>query len=63
MILHIWNLFIIAVGLVKKQQHVKCQKIWRISPYGECGPLNFPSQKSFLLFFAYEKGLGHMFQK
>ena len=27
------------------------------------GPLNFPSEKSFLLFFAREKGLGHMFQK
>ena len=27
------------------------------------GPLDFPSEKRFLLFFAYEKGLGHMFQK
>ena len=27
------------------------------------GPLNFPSEKSFLLFFVHEKGLGHMFQK
>ena len=27
------------------------------------GPLDFPSEKDFLLFFAYEKGLGHMFQK
>ena len=27
------------------------------------GPLDFPSKKSFLLFFAHEKGLGHMFQK
>ena len=27
------------------------------------GPLDFPSEKSFLLFFAREKGLGHMFQK
>ena len=27
------------------------------------GPLDFPSQKSFLLFFAHEKDLGHMFQK
>ena len=27
------------------------------------GPLDFPSQKRFLLFFAHEKGLGHMFQK
>ena len=26
-------------------------------------PLNFPSEKSFLLFFAHEKGFGHMFQK
>ena len=26
-------------------------------------PLDFPSEKSFLLFFAHEKGLGHMFQK
>ena len=27
------------------------------------GPLDFPSEKSFLLFFAHEKGLGHMFQE
>ena len=27
------------------------------------GPLYFPSEKRFLLFFAHEKGLGHMFQK
>ena len=27
------------------------------------GPLDFPSEKSFLLFFAHGKGLGHMFQK
>ena len=26
-------------------------------------PLAFPSEKSFLLFFAHEKGSGHMFQK
>ena len=27
------------------------------------GPLDFPSEKSLLLFFAHEKGLGHMFQE
>ena len=27
------------------------------------GPLDLPSEKSSLLFFAHEKGLGHMFQK
>ena len=27
------------------------------------GPLDFPSEKSFLLFFSHEKGLGHIFQK
>ena len=27
------------------------------------GPHDFPLEKSFLLFFAYVKGLGHMFQK
>ena len=27
------------------------------------GPLDFPSEKSFLLLFAHEKGLGHMFHK
>ena len=27
------------------------------------GPLDFPLEKSFLLFFAHEKGLAHMFQK
>ena len=26
-------------------------------------PLDFPSKKSFLFFFAHEKGLGHTFQK
>ena len=25
-------------------------------------PLDFPSEKKFFLFFAHEKGLGHMFQ-
>ena len=27
------------------------------------GPLDFPSEKSFLLFFSHEKGLGRMFQE
>ena len=27
------------------------------------GPLDFLSEKSFLLFFAHVKGSGHMFQK
>ena len=27
------------------------------------GPLDFPSKKSFPLFFSHEKGLGHIFQK
>ena len=27
------------------------------------GPLDFPSEKSFLLFFTHGKGLEHMFQK
>ena len=26
-------------------------------------PLDFPSEKKFFLFFAHEKGLGHMFQR
>ena len=26
-------------------------------------PLDFPSEKCFLLFFVHEKGLGHMFEK
>ena len=29
----------------------------------QSGPLDFPSKKSFPLFFAHEKGLGHIFQK
>ena len=35
----------------------------RKTSLAKSGPLDFPSEKSFLLFFAYEKGLGHMFQK
>ena len=27
------------------------------------GPLDFPSEISFLLFFSHEKGLGRMFQE
>ena len=27
------------------------------------GPLDFPLEKSFLLFFSHEKGLGRMFQE
>ena len=34
-----------------------------IAALAKSGPLNFPSEKSFLLFFAHEKGLRHMFQK
>ena len=29
----------------------------------QSGPLDFPTEKNFPLFFAHEKGLGHMFQK
>ena len=29
----------------------------------ESGPLDFPLEKFFLIFFAHEKGLGHIFQK
>ena len=31
--------------------------------FAKSGPLDFPSEKNFLLLFAHEKGLGHMFQK
>ena len=27
------------------------------------GPLDFPSERSFLLFFAHQKASGHMFQR
>ena len=37
---------------------------WNLSAtLAKSGPLDFPSEKSFLLFFAHEKGLGHMFHK
>ena len=36
MIVHKYETLIIAVGLVKKQQHVKCEKIRRISPVYHC---------------------------
>ena len=37
---------------------------WNLSAtLAKSGPLDFPSEKSFLLNFAHEKGLGHMFQK
>ena len=37
---------------------------WNLSAtLAKSGPLDFPSEKSFPLFFAHEKGLGHMFQK
>ena len=48
----------------------KCQyspivflKRWLSATLAKSGPLDFPSEKSFLLFFDHEKGLGHMFQK
>ena len=31
-----------------------------IATPAKSGPLEFPSEKSFLFFFAHEKGLGHM---
>ena len=34
-----------------------------IATLAKCGPLDFPSENIFLLFFAHGKGLGHMFQK
>ena len=38
--------------------------IWDLSAaLAESGPLEFSLEKSFLLFFAHKKGLGHMFQK
>ena len=38
--------------------------LWILSAtLARSGPLDFPSEKSFLFFFAHEKGLGHMFQK
>ena len=38
--------------------------IWDLSAaLAESGPLDFSLEKSFLLFFAHKKGLGHMFQK
>ena len=40
--------------------------LWLLSlraTLAKSGPLNFPTEKKFLLFFAHEKGLGHMFQK
>ena len=40
----------------------ECTSILSAAP-AKSGPLDFPSEKSFLLFFAHEKGLGHMFQK
>ena len=37
---------------------------WNLSAtLAKSGPLDFPSEKRFLLFFAHEKGFGHMFQK
>ena len=38
--------------------------IWDLSAaLAKSGPLDFPLGKSFLLFFAHEKGLGQMFKK
>ena len=38
--------------------------IWDLSAaLAKSGPLDFPLEKSFLLFFAHEKGLGQMFKK
>ena len=44
------------VRLLRTSKHL-------IATLAKSGPLDFPSKKSFLLFFAHEKGLGHMFQK
>ena len=38
-------------------------KLEKAEEAGKSSPLDFPSEKSFLFFFAHEKGLRHMFHK
>ena len=48
--------------LGKKRVHIVAPLILSAAPV-KSGPHDFPSEKSFLLFFAHVKGLGHIFQK
>ena len=45
-------------------QHLSfCRESVLSAAPAKSGPLDFPSKKSFLFFFAHENSLGHMFQK
>ena len=47
----------------KKLQSTKEMYIVLSAAPAKSSPLDFPLETSFLLFFAHEKGFGHMFQK
>ena len=51
-----------AKNLIGGQRYVVVMSILSAT-LAKSGPLDFPSEKSFLFFFAHEKGLGHMFQE
>ena len=48
---------------LKFSSNTKEQDVILSATPAKSGPLDFPSVKSFLLFFAHENCLGHMFQK
>ena len=56
---HMFFIFVeVVTPVIAKRQ--KNMNIWGLA---KSGPLDFPLEKSFLLFSVHEKGLGHMFQK
>ena len=48
---------------IRKRMPVFDEALKLSAALAKSAPLDFPSEKSFLLFFAHEKGLGHMFQR
>ena len=48
---------------IRKRMPVLDEALKLSAALAKSAPLDFPSEKSFLLFFAHEKGLGHMFQR
>ena len=48
---------------IRKRMPVLDEALKLSATLAKSAPLDFPSEKSFLLFFAHEKDLGHMFQR
>ena len=58
-----WFASLYFFGETRRVEHEYNEAYDLSTTLAKSGPLDFPSEKSFLLFFAHEKGLGNMCQK